>query len=218
MNGAQDLGGMMGFGRVIPEPEDEVFHAEWERTAFALTLAAGSLGKWGIDAMRHERESLPPAQYLSSTYYEIWLAGLERMLVKTGLVTDEEIKLGAGRTPAVPLKATEPEQIVSMLARGTQYDRPATAPAAFEVGTEVITSHDHPTGHTRLPRYARGKRGVIERIAGHFVFPDTAAAGKGDQPQWLYTVTFAATELWGSVADKSLTVSIDAWESYLERA
>jgi nitrile hydratase len=217
MNGGQDLGGMMGFGAVIPEPEDELFHAEWERTAFSLTLAMGALGRWGIDASRHARESLHPMDYLGLSYYEIWLKGLEKLMLADGLVTEAEMSLGHAQGEGVPLRAVEAAEVPPMLARGTRYDRDPLAPTSFAVGDVVLTSNDHPMGHTRLPRYARGKRGVVERVIGYFVFPDTAAMGLGDQPQWVYTVTFDASALWGRDADPSLTVSIDAWESYLER-
>lgn len=217
MNGAQDLGGMMGFGPVEPEPEDVRFHAPWEKRALAVTLAAGAMGEWNIDASRHARETLSPADYLSSSYYEIWIKGLEKLLLARGLVTAEELAAGRAIVPGDPgkrvLKAAD---VPAVLARGTQYDRPAEAPARFAVGEQVRTKVMHPAGHTRLPRYARGKVGTIARVNGVFVFPDTHAHGKGEHPQWLYTVAFSGAELWGADGDATLAVSIDAWESYLE--
>ncbi|MCQ4160377.1 nitrile hydratase subunit beta [Roseomonas sp. GC11] len=215
MNGAQDLGGMMGFGPVVPEPEGELFHAGWERRALAVTLAAGALGKWNIDTSRHARETLPPADYLSSSYYEIWIKGLEKLLVQGGLVSLEEIRAGRALAPGLPVRPLAAEQVAPVLARGTQYDRPAQAPARFAVGDAVRTRNVHPATHTRLPRYARGKAGVVDRVHGVFVFPDSHAHGQGEAPQWLYTIRFRADELWGEGADPALTVSIDAWESYL---
>lgn len=218
MNGAQDLGGMMGFGPVIPEPESEIFHEAWERKAFALTLAMGGLGRWNIDEARHARETLHPVDYLQSPYYDIWVKALTKLMLRKGLVTEAEIASGHGIVPSLPVAAVSPERIVTMMASGTQYDRAPETSAAFKVGDPVVTRNDHPSGHTRLPRYARAKQGVIERVIGFFVFPDAAAAGEGDKPQWLYTVTFAASELWGAAADVGSTVSIDAWESYLDKA
>lgn len=219
MNGAQDLGGMMGFGPVVPEPETLRFHAEWEKRALAITLATGAMGVWNIDTMRHTRESLPPAEYLSSSYYEIWTKALANQLLADGLVSREELRAGHAQAPAraVP-RVLHAADVARTLAAGTQYERPAEAPAAFAVGAAVRTKVFHPAHHTRLPRYARGKQGVVEAVRGAFVFPDTNAHRQGEHPQWLYTVRFTGPELWGEGADPTLTVSVDAWESYLEAA
>lgn len=216
MNGAQDLGGMMGFGPVLPEGESEIFHAEWEKRALAITLAAGALGRWSIDAARHARETLPPAEYLSSSYYEIWIKGLEKLLVAKGLASPEEIRSGRAQTATTPVKPLPADGVAPMLARGTPYDRAADAPARFTPGQAVRTRNFQTTGHTRLPRYARGKQGVVAAVRGVFVFPDSHAHERGEAPQWLYTLRFTGAELWGEGADPTLTVSIDAWESYLE--
>jgi nitrile hydratase len=219
MNGGQDLGGMMGFGPVRPEPEPkdggQLFHEPWEKSAFAVTLAAGALGRWNIDQARHARESLPPAEYLASTYYEIWLKGLERLLLSEGLVTPEELSSGRMRQAAAAVEPLQAPDVAPALARGTPYDRPAGEPARYRVGDIVRTRNEHPTGHTRLPRYARDKTGVIDRCHGVFVLPDVNALGQGESPQWLYSVRFAGRDLWGESASPGLTVSIDAWESYL---
>jgi nitrile hydratase beta subunit len=217
MNGAQDLGGMMGFGRIGFEPDEPWFHAEWERRAFGITLAMGATGTWNIDRSRHARETLPPAEYLSSSYYEIWTKGVEKLVVQAGLVSEEELKLGRALNLPAPIKRMlGVGDVPAMLARGGPADRPAEHPARFAVGDRVVTRNMHPTGHTRLPRYARAKEGVIERRHGVHVFPDSNAHGEGENPQWLYTVRFSGRELWGEEADPTLVVSIDAWESYLE--
>lgn len=210
---------MMGFGPVVPEPEDVRFHAKWEKRALALTLAAGALGHWNIDISRHARETLHPADYLSSSYYEIWTKGLEKLLRGAELVSAEELKAGRAIDPPVPgQKVLRADQVAAVLARGSNYQRPEASPARFAVGDAVRTRNEHPTGHTRLPRYARGKAGEIERVHGVFVLPDSNAHGRGESPQWLYTVRFDGRELWGEAADPTLTVSIDAWEGYLEPA
>jgi nitrile hydratase subunit beta len=219
MNGAQDLGGMMGFGPIAGEPEREVFHADWEKRALALTIASGALGEWNIDMSRHAREMLHPTDYLASSYYEVWIKGLEKLLVARGLVTSEEIAassvLHAPRPTSPPLAAAD---VAQTLAEGTPCDRPPQAPARFKVGEAVRTLNFNPSGHTRLPRYARGKRGRIERVHGVFILPDANAHGLGPSAQWLYLVCFPASELWGREGDPALDVSIDAWESYLEGA
>ena len=219
MNGAQDLGGAMGFGPVTPEEDEPWFHAAWERRAFGLTLAMGASGAWNLDESRHARESLHPAEYLAASYYEIWTKGLERLLAAKGLVREDELRQGRALSPRRPVKRVlAAQEVAAALARGGPTERPAQAPARFALGDPVVAKVMHPKGHTRLPRYARGKRGVVERVHGVFVFPDTNAHGAGEAPQWLYTVRFAGPELWGADTDPTLAVSIDAWESYLEPA
>ncbi len=217
MNGAQDLGGMMGFGPVLAEPDEPVFHAAWEKRVLALRTAAGALGEWNIDMARHANETLHPVDYLSSSYYETWLKGLEKLLIARGLATSEEIAAGRALQAAKPTRPPlAAAAMAEALARGTPYDRPPPAPARFAVGDEVRAVNINPAGHTRLPRYARGKRGRVEKAHGVFVFPDTNARGLGASPQWLYCVRFSAPEIWGREGDPGLDVSIDAWESYLE--
>lgn len=219
MNGAQDLGGQMGFGPVVPEPDEPPFHADWEKRALAVTLACGAMGHWSLDASRHARESLHPVDYLTSSYYEIWIKALEKLLAREGFVGEDELRAGrmlrAGRRPNRVLRADE---VAAALARGSPSERPATAPARFAVGDRVRTRNDHPSGHTRVPRYARGRVGLVERVHGVHVFPNTNAHGRGECPQWLYTVAFDGQELWGREAQPGLRVSIDAWESTLEPA
>ncbi|WP_353645516.1 nitrile hydratase subunit beta [Mesorhizobium sp. WSM2239] len=219
MNGPHDLGGQMGFGLVAPEKDEPYFHAEWEKRALGVTLTAGAMGHWTIDESRHARENLHPADYYSSSYYEIWIKALETLLKRHGFVTAEELAAGtaldAGATPKRVLKA---ENVAAVLAKGGPCDRPVDSPARFAPGDRVRTKNFHPSGHTRLPRYARGKNGVVEAVRDGFVFPDTNAHGGGESPQRVYTVAFSAAELWGEGADPTLTVSIDAWESYLEPA
>jgi nitrile hydratase len=219
VNGAQDLGGMMGFGPIEIEPNEPWFHAEWERRAFGVTLAMGATGSWNIDASRHARESLPPADYLASSYFEIWTKGVEKLVVQAGLVSEQELQRGQALGAPAPIRRVlKAEDVPSVLARGGPADRPIDQPARFATGDRVMTRNMHPKGHTRLPRYARGKAGVVERVHGGYVFPDTNAHGRGENPQWLYTVRFTGGELWGEDADPALVVSIDAWESYLEPA
>jgi nitrile hydratase subunit beta len=217
MNGAQDLGGQMGFGPVAPERNEPVFHADWERRALGVTLAAGAMGHWTIDESRHARESLHPADYYASSYYEIWIKALEVLLQRHGFVAAEELseagRLVKGTTPGRVLEAAD---VPRALARACS--RPVPEAALYGTGDRVRTRNFHPTGHTRLPRYARARTGVIEAVRGGFVFPDTNAHGRGENPEWLYTVVFDAAEIWGEGSDPSLTISIDAWESYLEPA
>jgi nitrile hydratase beta subunit len=219
MNGAQDMGGVDGFGPVRPEADEPVFHSEWERRAFALTLAMATPGGWNIDMSRFARENRSPANYLSKSYYQVWLAGLEQLMEERGLVSRKEIESGGVMLPRKPdVRVLSSENVAAVLRRGGPTERGATAKALFAVGDRVRAKNIHPQGHTRLPRYVRGHVGVIDRLHGCHVFPDSNAHGKGENPQWLYTVRFTGRELWGERADATSVVSVDAWESYLERA
>jgi nitrile hydratase subunit beta len=219
MNGVHDLGGMQDFGPVEPEADEPVFHADWERRALALTLAMAVPGGWSIDASRRARENLPPLQYLSGTYYETWLSALSVLLAEHGLVTPEELDSGRLSAPAKPVgRILAAEEVPAALAKGGPVDRPASAPARFSTGDPVRARNMNPRGHTRLPRYARGRLGEVVRVHGCHVYPDSSAYGLGEQPQWLYCVRFSARELWGEDAPERDTVHIDLWEPYLEPA
>ncbi|MDE1991493.1 MAG: nitrile hydratase subunit beta [Rhizobiaceae bacterium] len=219
MNGPHDLGGQMGFGPVAPEPNEPLFHADWEKRALGITLSCGAFGAWSIDESRHARENIPPADYLAASYYEIWTRGVEMLLQRHGFVTGAELLSGhSERQGTAPKRILKADMVAGVLAKGGPCDRPVDAVPIFAVGDRVRTRNFNPTGHTRLPRYARAKTGVVEAVQGSFVFPDDNAHGRGENPQWIYTVVFDGAEIWGEGADPSLTVSIDAWESYLERA
>ena len=217
MNGAHDMGGMHGFGRVEPDPEGQIFHADWERRVFALTVAMGATGEFNLDASRSAREDLPPGEYLAKTYYEIWQAGLERLIADRGLVTPEEIEAGRSLNPPRPLQRTlAAADVERMIATGGPAEREPKRSARFQVGDQVRARNINPRTHTRLPRYVRGHTGTVVRVHGCHVFPDVHAHGGGEDPHWLYTVRFEARELWGADADPTVAVSVDAWEPYLE--
>jgi nitrile hydratase len=217
MNGPHDLGGQMGFGPVAPEVDEPIFHAGWEKRALGLTLSAGFMGAWTADEGRHARESLPPAIYYGASYYEIWIRALEAVLQRHSFVSASDLEAGRAVDPgAMPKRTLAADFVPTLLARGTPYSRPISAPPRFAVGDRVRTRNFHPAHHTRLPRYARGRAGTIEAVHEGFVLPDTNAHAQGENPQRLYTVRFTAAELWGPDCDPTSTVSIDAFESYLE--
>lgn len=219
MNGAHDMGGVDGFGPVIPEPNEPVFHGEWERRVLAMTLAMARPGGWNIDMSRFAREDRSPADYLNKTYYQIWLVGLERLMQERGLVMPDEIEAGRMLHPPKAGVAVLPSNDVdAMLRRGAPTERAATSTPLFAIGDRVRARNIHPAGHIRLPRYVRGHVGVVELLHGAHVFADSNARGAGENPQQLYTVRFTGPELWGERADPRTAVSVDAWESYLERA
>lgn len=219
MNSGHDLGGMQGFGPVQPEPLKPVFHADWEGKALALTLAMAASGKWNLDKSRHARESLPPPQYLTSSYYQIWLAALEKLMVSEGLVTPDEMDAGQQKVPPIDVKGVlKAEMVPKVLKDGGPCDRPVETTARFKEGDKVRVKNFHPKGHTRAPRYVRGHLGTVECVNGSFVYPDTNAHDQGEHPDWVYTVRFDAKELWGEDARAGDSVMADLWESYLEQA
>ena len=219
MSGPHDLGGRTGFGPVKPEPNEPAFHADWERRAMGLTLCAGALGAWTLDESRHARETLPADVYLGSSYYRIWTLGLETLLQRHGFVTANDLAAGHAVDPApTPARILKAGNVAAAMARGGPCDRPLETQPRFKQDDRVHTRADDRPGHTRLPTYARNKTGIIETVRQAFVLPDANAHGQGENPEWVYTVTFDGRDLWGAAAAPGLTVSIDAWESYLEPA
>ena len=217
MNGVHDMGGMHGMGPVAPEADEPVFHADWEGRVHALTLASPTRGN--IDAGRHEREMIPGPDYLSMSYYEKWLRSLCELIRKHDIATREEIESGRA-APGSPkseprLKAGD---VPVVLTRPGSYVRETAAPPAFALGDKVRCRNLNPTGHTRLPRYVRGHVGEVTASHGAHVFPDANARGEGEDPRHLYSVRFAARELWGEAANPRDTITLDLWEPYLDRA
>ena len=212
-----DLGGQQGHGPIVPESEDVRFHAEWEKEALAIVLAMGATGSWNIDMSRSARETLPDYPRLS--YYQIWLAALEKLMAERGQLRGDEIAAGRMLHPPAPVaRVLHAGDVAPALAKGSPTLRPAAQPPRFQVGQRVRTRDHAVAHHTRLPGYVRGKVGTIERSHGAHVFADTHAQGLGEQPQPLYTVVFEGRELWGEGAAPGLRVSVDAWESYLQDA
>ena len=219
MNGVHDMGGMHGMGPIEEEKNEPVFHHVWETRVFALRRAMGAWGKWNIDAMRHAVELVPPAEYLRMSYYERQFTAFLKMLVTHGFMTWPELESG---TPAPESAKVVPaltvEKATVLVAKGVPTSRKVAVTARFQAGQRVRALNMHPIGHTRLPRYARGKFGMIDRDHGVFVFPDTNAHFLGEKPQHVYSVRFAARELWGAQAPEKDSVYLDMWDDYLEPA
>ncbi len=211
------MGGMHGMGSVRPEADEPVFHHRWEARVFALLRAVGKFGRWNIDAHRHQRELIPAAEQLQMSYYERWLEGFSQLLVRHDFLSAEELATGrpdcgaARLTPALP-----PDEVPRFIRSGSPASRKASTPPRFRAGQSVCARNLNPTGHTRLPRYVRGKTGVVDRVHGVFVFPDTNAHFLGESPQHVYSVRFAARELWGESAAPRDSVCVDLWEDYLD--
>ena len=219
MNGVHDMGGMHGFGPVLPEANEPVFHAPWEGRVRGMVVLMGAWRRWNIDAFRHAIERLPPADYLRYSYFEKWFDALVALALNRGIITAEE--LASGRKAAGTAVAAPPvtaDTIWNVITATGLFQRKVAANPRFAAGDRVRARNINPEGHTRLPRYVRGHVGTIERHHGAHVFPDSNARLAGEAPQTLYTVRFDARELWGKAANPVDQVSLDLWEDYLEPA
>ena len=219
MNGVHDMGGMQGMGTIRPEPHEPAFHAAWEGRVYALSRVLRARGgQWNLDAFRHGIERLPPADYLRLSYYERWFVWLLGKLVATGDATQAEVE--TGQVAAASSKGTPfvtMQNVSAMVARRAPSHRAVPAVARFKAGQRIRARNIHPPGHTRLPRYVRGKVGVIVRDRGVCLFPDTNAHFLGEKPQHLYSVRFSGRELWGAQASPRDFVHLDMWDDYLEQ-
>jgi nitrile hydratase len=219
MNGIHDMGGMHGLGPIEIEKDAPVFHAPWEGRVMALGDTMGAWGSWSVDRFRYLRETIAPVGYLAKPYYEQWLMTFLRLFREDGLVSEAE--LASGRPDAGAPKR-EPkirvEDIGRVAGREDTARREEGKAPRFRPGDQIIARTISPTGHTRLPRYARGKRGVVDRDHGLFVFADTKAHGEGENPQHVYSVRFAARELWGGTAGPKDGVYLDLWDDHLDPA
>lgn len=218
MDGVHDMGGTDGFGKVEPEPDEPVFHAPWEGRVLAMQRAMGYAGAWHIDHSRFAQEKLPPLTYLGVSYYQRWALAMESNVLERGYASPEELKAGHALTPGKTLRRKLTTNVIQGGLTRSSFFRQQQGPARFKPGDRVRTKNIHPATHTRLPRYARGKLGVVELCHGCHMYPDSVAVDQGDNPQWLYTVVFTSRELWGPDADPTITISIDAFEPYLEPA
>jgi nitrile hydratase len=217
MNGVHDMGGMHGMGPIAPEPNEPVFHAAWEGRMLALTLATRAWRRWPIDAVRQQAKRMPAADYLRVSYYEKWLYSLTANGVQHGLFTQDEVK--SGRADPQAAQATPPltaNRVDAVMRAGAPTIRTVERQPRFRIGDSVLARNIHPLTHTRVPRFVRGKAGVITALHGAHVFPDTNALLQGEDPQALYTVKYLARTLWGETANPRDTVCLDLWEDYLE--
>jgi nitrile hydratase beta subunit len=218
MNGVHDMGGEQGMGPVKYEKDEPVFHSVWEGRVYAMNRALGAWRKWNIDASRHDKELMSPADYFNTSYYEKWLNSTISLSIQRGLVTRAEIE--SGKPAPGSVKANPPLSVAEAAAvpvRASARRQVAVGPR-FAVGQHVRARNINPVGHTRLPRYARAKSGIVERDHGVFIFPDTSAHFLGDKPQHVYSVRFSARELWGDQAKPQDAVYLDMWDDYLEPA
>ncbi len=206
MNGIHDMGGMTDFGAVAVEPDEPLFHADWERRVLGMVRTTID-GRYNWDEFRFAIERLDPVEYLSASYYERWLSALERYLIEKGDVSEEALRVeseGAAPRPGLSVPRLPPPASGG----GTDF--------TFGTGQIVTVRNTNPPGHTRLPRYVRGKQGTVDRVLGMQTFPDSNALGTGSMLRPVYSVRFRARELWGRDANPRDTVCVDLWEEYLE--
>lgn len=218
MNGVHDMGGMHGMGPIGHDPDQPIFREAWEGRVWALYRATGPYGRGIWRNFRFELEQIAPSEYLRMPYYERWFTVLVNRLLRSGYITPEELASGRARpgsaTPALP---PPPAPVLGSIPGASRLDLPVRA--RYRTGQRVRARNIHPEGHTRLPRYVRGKRGVITTDHGVWALQDTDAAGdRVGGPQHVYTVRFASRELWGDAASQRDSVYVDMWEDYLERA
>ena len=218
MNGVHDMGGQHGMGPVQYEKDEPVFHEAWEGRVYVLTRAMRAWRKWSLDADRYALENMPPVDYLRMSYYERWLKRLETHVVKYGFVTEEERQAGHAAPGSVTQKpALTLATSAGWQNRGVPSSHDPKVRPLFKVGQRVRARNINPVGHTRLPRYARGKVGVVTRDHGVYLFPDTNAHSQGEKRQHVYSVRFMARELWGEHTSARDSVHLDLWDDYLER-
>jgi nitrile hydratase len=207
-------------GPIRPETDEPVFHNAWEGRVYVLTRAIGAWRKWNIDTGRWYIERIPPADYLRMSYYERWFTRLIELLITTGLVSRREIETGSpdsGSPKLSPVLRADRVPEVALNRNIASSHEPSIRPR-FKMGQRVRARNLNPTGHTRLPRYARGKVGKIDRDHGVYNFPDSSAEGRGAKRQHVYSVRFTGRELWGEQASGRHFVYIDLWDDYLEKA
>lgn len=216
MNGGADLGGMMGFGPIIEEKNEPLFHAPWEERALGIVIALAACGQWNLDMSRFARESMPPADYMKATYYTIWIEAAINLMQERGMISEEEIIKGKSLHSPIEVKGKlEAKTVNAVLFAGGPSNRPVKNEAKFLVGNQIRTINNHPRTHTRMARYARDKIGTITKVHGFHVLPDSNSQGLGEDPHWLYQVTFKSKVLWGEQGNDIDTVTLDLWEPYL---
>lgn len=223
MDGIHDVGGVQGFGPLEIEADEPVFHHDWEKRVFALAMATPFVAEYGDDQFRRHIESMPPRQYLNSSYYQLWFDGMISLLKELDVLSDAELT-NAQTVNSLPERfagnqQAQADELMDVVLQGESQAMPrATGPHRFRIGDRVVTCTHMPSVHNRLPSYARGKSGQVVDEYGQFMLADTNSIGDGPNPQMLYGVEFTATDLWGDVADSGNTVCLDLWDAYLSPA
>ncbi len=203
-----DLGGMQGVGPVVHSPAEAAFQHRWQAVARALMMVVG--GAVGVSGgeFRHSIERMEPGHYLTSDYYEHWVTAAATLAVEHGLVTRADLEVRAGGR--FPLSGP-------VLAPPVTDAGPDVGEPRFGSGDRVRVREWHPPGHSRCPRYVRGKAGTVVRVDGTHSVPDVEAHGSARRCEPTYSVRFDAGELWRD-GQRGVWVHVDLWDSYLERS
>ncbi|MDH3673736.1 MAG: nitrile hydratase subunit beta [Gammaproteobacteria bacterium] len=217
MNSNHDLGGRHGFGPIKYDPDDRAFHERWESRVFGISLSLAGRKGVNLDQARYRGERLDPVAYFANGYFGRWLAAFELMLHEEGFLADGELEAWLSGVLTQPAKMAPVPRSREML-RALAPEREVAAAPRFDAGQAIVTRNHQPAGHTRLPAYARCRRGEVTRVHAAMVFADTNAVEAGENPQYVYTVAFDGRELWGEAAEPATTVCLDLFESYLEAA
>jgi nitrile hydratase beta subunit len=217
MNGVHDMGGMQDMGPIEVEKNEPVFHAPWEARVYAMNRAMAAAGKLK-GGLRPPIESLSAIDYLRMSYYEKWLFSMTERMVASGAVTRAELDSGRPAEGSAKSKPAILAADVPAFMHRTPPRRKEQIAPRFQIGEHVRARNINPPTHTRLPRYARGKPGIIEHDRGVQTFADTNVYGQGDKPQHVYSVRFSARDLWGAGATAQDAVFVDLSEDYLEPA
>lgn len=222
MDGVHDLGGIDGFGPIEHTADEPTFHDEFERRVFATVLITMAQGHCSMDEFRHAIERMAPDRYLGARYYERWLTAIEKLLVENGVVSADRLaerieQFENGATAVAERRDPVLAETMRTIIESGASPRRGEDDPAFAVGDTVRVRNRHPAGHTRCPGYVRRATGTVRAIHGAHVLPDARAHGQGEHPEPLYSVRFEGAELWGPDAESDTAVSVDLWESYLER-
>jgi nitrile hydratase len=218
VNGIHDMGGMDNMGALVREKNEPIFHADWERQIFAHTIAVLGARYCNLDELRRSTEWMPAAEYVRAAYYEIWLHAVTAILLEKKLITEADLARGrwSGVKGTLPVPPLPRDMAVYAMNNPIPASLDLDIAPRFKAGADIIARNIHPIRHTRLPRYARGKRGKIDWVHGVYLLPDTNAHGGPDRPQHVYSVRFSARELWGNDAPERDAVYLDLWDDYLE--
>lgn len=219
MNGPHDLGGRDGFGPVLHEENEPVFHADWEKRMFGIAAALPFSVPFADDHLRREIERIPPADYLNSSYYKLWFISVTSILRERHVLAPGDLD-GPMHAPRHSLcaAAIRADAVAAAIVAGASTRAGVSeVPQGLAVGDRVLVLNNHPLHHTRVPHYVRGRTGRVIADRGIFNFPDSNAQDRGEFPQHCYTIEFGSAALWGDHADLTATVTVDLWESYLHR-
>lgn len=218
MNGIHDMGGLHGFGAVMIEKDEPVFHSRWEGRVYAMTQVLDTTGIYNLDEHRHEIELMDAAAYLTDGYYGRWLFAMESILNRKGILRQAEVDARvAGDIGSILREGRNWPLSEEQKIRWGAWRKEVKVEPRFAVGDHVRVRNHQPAGHTRLPHYVRDKVGTIATVnAQAWVYPDTRAHNAGENLQPVYNVIFDVADIWGDAAEAGSLLRVDLSEDYLD--